>query len=692
MPKIRVLLLLLFFQGSLKCFGFSLSKPLILQSQSTSLQVQLEPDGSYVFSDTALGLKLPGKLPSSAEDASLDDGTDSIGAFRCLNFNFLDNQTPMRAQIRLYSQLGCLVFAQNAPQGAHLAFSPFPSFQKLPERYFAFSYQEREFAPPAFNLNDGSGPWLLFNKQFQALVLSPLSHFSMAQMRSGPGAAIQAGLRPQSKGLSKDFWQETVLVAGDGINQVWDRWGQCLRRRSGVAAPTNDADVSLQKLGYWTDAGSSYWYHYDKSKGYEGTLEDVVESFRDAGLTLSYFQVDSWWYHKSFTDPSGHLGSAKNEDLPDADWNRYGGTLLYQAHPGVFPKGLSEFSRSTGLPLVTHNRWIDPASPYHQRFQISGIAATDPRFWDEIANYLQESGAVVYEQDWLNQIFDNSPELASVEGLGESFLHAMASALKKRGLDLQYCMPLPLHFMEASNLDNVTSIRVSSDRFCAERYHDFLYASRLAASVGLWPWVDVFMSGELDNLILGVLSAGPVGVGDPLGSLQKEPLLHAIRGDGVIVKPSMPLLPFDRDYLQEAEGKKDAPLTAFTCTEHESGKSLYFVLFSDSIDGKLPAFGEKELGLSGPYAILNVKTSSVSILPSSWKLEADPKELQLYELAPLSPGGMALFGDKALYVGDGAQRIPKISFEGQKSLKAELLFSKDERELELHGSRPRNLF
>jgi len=34
------------------------------------------------------------------------------------------------------------------------------------------------------------------------------------------------------------------------------------------APPANDSDVPLKYFGYWTDAGSGYYYNYDANKGY----------------------------------------------------------------------------------------------------------------------------------------------------------------------------------------------------------------------------------------------------------------------------------------------------------------------------------------------------------------------------------------------------------------------------------------
>ena len=49
---------------------------------------------------------------------------------------------------------------------------------------------------------------------------------------------------------------------------------------------------------------------------------------------------------------------------------------------------------------------------------------------------------------------------------------------------------------------------LSDDRFDRNRWDTFLYTSRFASALGVWPWSDVFMSSETNNLVLSVLSAG----------------------------------------------------------------------------------------------------------------------------------------------------------------------------------------
>ena len=65
-----------------------------------------------------------------------------------------------------------------------------------------------------------------------------------------------------------------------GINRAFDTWGQALTALGGKTRPANDADVSLNKIGYWTDNGAAYYYHMADSMTYEQTLDAVEERFR----------------------------------------------------------------------------------------------------------------------------------------------------------------------------------------------------------------------------------------------------------------------------------------------------------------------------------------------------------------------------------------------------------------------------
>src|SRR4030081_2429183 len=118
-------------------------------------------------------------------------------------------------------------------------------------------------------------------------------------------------------------------------------------------------------------------------------------------------------------------------------------------------------------------------------------------------------------------------------------------------------------------------MRVSDDRFDHDRWDSFLYTSRLAGALGVWPWTDVFMSTERDNLLLAVLSGGIVGIGDALGAADAANLRHAMRADAVLVKPDAPIVPTDETILAEAGQGASVPMVASTYSDHSGGWGRY---------------------------------------------------------------------------------------------------------------------
>jgi hypothetical protein len=655
-------------------------------STSGTVKVSLDAGGAYRVSDAASGWVFGGELPSHATGLGTGRGSDALGPYQELRFRYRDPAGPLKGGLRLYGAGDLVLFELTAPRGTSTAPLPFPDFRILPQGLYPFSFKPENFAPPVFALPEACTPWMLFDSADHALILSPASDFFNASMWGDGRTRLASGFNPGMARLPAGFTHRSLLALGTGINATWDAWGRAMTGLQGKRRPANDADRVLKTFGYWTDAGSAYWYNYDPLKGYAGTLQDVAASFKRQGIPLGYMQLDSWWYRKSLSDPAGATGKPSNPKLPDGDWNRYGGLMDYTADPFVFPQGLRAFARSIGLPVVNHNRWIDRASPYRKRFRISGIAALDPRFWEEIAAYLQGAGSVDYEQDWLSEIYKYSPDLGSKPGLGDSGMDAMAAAFKKRGMSLQYCMGLPLHFLEGSRYDNLTSIRASEDGFKPDRYHNFLYASRLASALGIWPWCDVFMSYETDNLILAVLSAGPVGTGDFVDQVDKANIMKAVRADGVIVKPDEPLLPTDASYLAEARGL-DRPLVASTFTDHGGLRTVYGIAFRTS--DKQPdtlALDPGEVGAADSvyfYDYLSGKGAALTpgrALPVAFH----GGRLSVFVVAPLGASGMALLGDAGRLVGTGKKRIASVT-ANPRGITAEVLFSKGEGRLTLHG-------
>ncbi len=670
-----------------------------IRDTETGITVDVQTAGGrYTISSKPFHWTFSGSVGVPLLNLQKMDGRDNLGAFQALVFQW-KAAVPLQASIHLYYNKPVMLFQLIYLKEAAKPSRPFPDFSQFP-RLQPFSFADRSFSPPDFNLQENGTPWLFFDKKDQAFLISPASNFMIAKMSGVKEDRLVSGLNQGVRNLPKGFRDATLLVLGKGINQVWNIWGHALTSLQGKKRPANDEDVGLKYLGYWTDNGAAYYYNYDLQKGYEKTLLDLMAYYREKGLPFHYLQLDSWWYPKTFTNPSGQKPEnphPKNPKMAAGKWNRYGGMLEYVADPGVFPDGLGGFHEKLGLPLITHNRWIDPESPYRLNYKISGVGAVDPKWWDDVIGKIASWGVTTYEQDWLSAIYNHSPEMQTTVRAGEDFMTNMARACETHHLTMQYCMAQPRHFLQGSKYSNLTTIRVSGDRFKKRHWFNFLFTSRLASALGIYPWVDVFRSWEVPNTLLATLSAGMVGTGDPVGKEDTKNIFRAVRRDGVIVKPDVPLVPTDESFLLHAKDKQ-APVIGFTYTDFGGNKIYYFFGWNPGGKSQKLALPPKSLGVKRDVVLYDYFSGKIRLLKkgkrAKVKLAARSTEDKLgakktgdwgyWVASPVGKSGIALIGDVGKFVTAGKKRINRVdSFPSE--LKAEVIFAKGENEIELLG-------
>jgi hypothetical protein len=401
----------------------------------------------------------------------------------------------------------------------------------------------------------------------------------------------------------------------------------------------NDADVLLSRFGYWTDNGSTYYYKFVPSLGYEGTLLAVRDAYRKLGVPLAYMQLDSWWYPKE-----------KGNSLAAMAVN---GETVYRASPEIFPKGLRAFQREIALPLLVHARWVAADSPYRREYTMSRNVVLSPAFWQSTARYLRDAGVVVYEQDWLNENARPAVNLTDPQ----QFLGNMAGGMGKEGIAIQYCMPLPGYFLASSRYPDLETIRVSDDRFQRSRWDGFLYGSALAHAVGLWPWSDVFMSRELPELILATLSAGPVGVGDALGQIDASNLKRAMRTDSVLLKPDVPAEPIDASLIADAKGSS-APMVAATRSGDEIEVFAYPRLDSEG----QATVSLHQLGVQGAAYEWDWVRQTGRRIPAGGSFAMTFQDGWAYAVVtPIGRDGIGLLGDTGKIVPLARERFPMVA-------------------------------
>ncbi|MGH2346439.1 MAG: hypothetical protein ACRDG4_14525, partial [Chloroflexota bacterium] len=446
----------------------------------------------------------------SVTDLATHSGTDRVGRYVETDFTVATPSAVVDG-IRLYAGQPIVLFTQRYLAAA--APVAFPVLGTYPRGLYHVSYSGK-FGIYNFKKLDMASPWLFFNTRDQAFLLSPAEDFLLAHDTMDAGGTLRFGLASAITRVPRGYRRQTLLTLGNGINATYDRWGLAMTELQGKTRLGDEAATELKYLGYWTDNGAAYYYHYDTALGYEGTLLAVRGQFQQLGIPLGYMELDSWWYPK---------GSSAT--WPGNGYER-GGIYQYTAAPALFPNGLAAFQRRLGVPLAVHARWIDPGSPYRRMYRMSGNVITDSRYWQATAAYLAGAGVITYEQDWLADLAHTNLNLQDPS----AFLDHMAAAMQARGIDLQYCMPLPADLLQSTRYANLATVRVSDDHFSGVHWDSDLFDSRQASALGLWPWTDVFDSGQTDNLLLSVLSGGIVGVGDPLDALDAANLHRAMRG------------------------------------------------------------------------------------------------------------------------------------------------------------------
>jgi hypothetical protein len=633
----------------------------------TGITLSVDRDGSYTIVTQAPPWRFAGALGHRLTHIKVISGRDPIGAYHEIGFSY-QATVGRRSSIRAYTEKPAVVFTTTYLATAPNS-EPFPILQVHPRLSYHLSYQDTAFGTYLFNrTNAGDSPCLYFDTQALSFMLSPAANFQVADTVTNADDSIAAGITPGVTTLPKGFTHRTMLVLGNGINSTFQSWGEAMMALAGKRPVPNDFDVTLSRLGYWTDNGAAYYYNYDTAKGYEGTLQAVKADFATRGIPLAYMQLNSWWY------PKGSSATWQG------DGTDRGGEYVYRAAPDLFPDGLKAFAMRLGLPLVTHARWIDQASPYRTQYRMSGNVVTDPQFWESVMRYLKDCAVVTYEQDWLSlhaqpQYNLNDPD---------AFLGNMAHAATTNGLAMQYCMPLPRDYLQSTLYQNLITTRVSGDRFDRSRWDEFLYGSRLASALGEWPWADVFMSNEIDNLLLATLSAGIVGIGDPVGRPSRPALMQSVLPDGVIVKPDSPIVPLDQVYLGEAGGTMP-PMVASAFTQHGPLRAAYVFAYARGAQStQTIAFTSAELGMANSASyVYDYFARKGTLLRSGDSFTEPLSGGSYYIVAPIGPSGIAFLGDPGKFVSLGRKRIPQLTDDGR--VKVTVAFAEGEQAVTLHG-------
>ena len=496
------------------------------------------------------------------------------------------------------------------------------------------------------------------------LLLAPIDRFHeqvvTVPTRDEPGAGIAWGWHGDLDDVPAGFSTSLAVLAGDSPRGLLERWAGLLDIADRHPV---DHDTLGRAVSYWTDNGAAYWYRTEPPRTVTETLTDAVSSVEQAGVPVGAVQLDSWFYPHESTRP-----------FDTDDWIvPPTGLVDWAPRDDILPDGIGPVRDGLGgKPLVTHCRHLSSSSPLTERFDCwtDGAYAhpTGDDYYEHLLDRAVAWGVETFEHDWLVECFLGVRGLRAAPGRAAAWQEGLDRAAAARGMTLQWCMATPADFFQTASLRQVTSIRTSGDHGYLVGpgflWAWFCYSNALARVLGLAPFKDVFSSGgehaEVEAL-LSALSTGPVGLGDAIGTTDPHVVAATCRADGVIVRPDVPIAAVDACYRQQAVARP-VPLVAECHTDHPAGRWVQ-VFCANTYRGDAPVSGRVDLGPAWPDApvvALDLRTGAVSHPSVGWETNLDPAAWTHHLLAPLLPGGVAVFGDVSKHAPVGKARIASI--------------------------------
>ena len=400
-----------------------------------------------------------------------------------------------------------------------------------------------------------AGPVIVFNLTSQGqgavMVLSPFSRFMATSMHQQE-QTLEYGVMGSMLSVPARYNHSMILFYSPrGINEAMREWGQCMQRAFNRTSEHRLNDLTIKYLGYYTNNGGYYYYNTKSGMNYEETMVSV---FHELPLPIHYMQIDSWWYYRGTGD----------------------GVAEWSARPDIFPDGLATvYRRMENIPMAAHNRYWAANTSYAEKYAFvfdtlhgKALPVSNDSFWvDLLGNAHREWGLILYEQDWMNaQTINFTPLLTDIH-LGHRWLTSMGAAADQVGVNIQYCLSLPRHALQALEIPRVTQARASNDYALhimqknSRPQWNIGISSMLAVAIGVAPFKDVLWSTVNEpnapypalvmepvpdrEILIATLSTGPVAPGDGIDYIDVTRIMRCCREDGLILKPDRPLTMID---------------------------------------------------------------------------------------------------------------------------------------------------
>ncbi|HME54002.1 MAG TPA: hypothetical protein VKM55_17380 [Candidatus Lokiarchaeia archaeon] len=567
----------------------------------------------------------------------------------------------------------------------------FPWFVNENDNAHVLTWANVKFAPPRTDFNFASAPVILYDDELNAFAFSTLDHFLVSGIkRYKKQRAMSCGLAGSVEKTPEGFTLESMVFFGKGINAVVEAWGALFRKRHGakIRDPYNNPITST--LGYNTDNGAFYYYNTEPGKNYEDTMIAIREQHKKIGLPVGYYELDSWWYPKSY------------EKLPSILKIFVSGSALHWGEPpkaDVFPNGLKNtWENLDKLPLMCHSRWFSPKSDYTQKYEFYiqkpnlktfnlplFAAPMHQDFWDDLFKDARDWGLRCYLQDWMSYQYNSIDKMKSSVDFADAWAMNMGKAAEKHGMTMQYCMAPSSFMMQAVKLPSVMQTRASDDHngMQPRRWYlpHFTQTSMLCHAIGFWPSKDTFFSNtekvywfyrercpEMECLV-AALSGGPVAPSDKIGFENVDLLMKTCRADGLLLKPDKPATPVDLMFKEHAKY-----YITSTHVKKAGGLTWHYVHVTNLWPRKVKdkTISLQDLGIDGMHKYMAYLYWKKEFIPMAYPedkitLDLENEAQELIVLCPELAEGTFLIGNIEKFVTCAAKQFPSVDFSDDAS-------------------------
>lgn len=528
----------------------------------------------------------------------------------------------------------------------------FPCFINDSPNKNILAFQNRAFCFPTNKLTDTSGPVLFYDDHLNGFLLSPMNNFLIGM--TSQLEQINCGIAGEVESIPKDFTYKTIMCFGQGVHAIFEEWGNLLRQWYGAERRSPYFDDILSYIGYWTDNGAHYYYRTIPGLNYHETYVKIHEYVQEAEIPFGYYQFDSWWYPKA----NAWLRRPLNLIFLK------GGAIVWEPMKEMFPDGFEALQQVLQKPITCHGRWFAINSPYLKEYEFwtstnlinKWAVPKSSKFWIDIFGKTKGWNLQMYEQDWLSNMFKTVKDLRTDVEAARTYLLNLNKGAAAYDMSIQLCMGSPGFWLHSLEMDRVTNVRSGAD-YNARFPKTFMLVPQTQnalffTALGLWPSIDVMCTSPGPKrfykekhadlqVLFANLTGGILGVGDPIGYVNKPLLMLTCRSDGLMLKPDRPIVAIDLMFKPHSK--------YYICSTYSKKEDYFwdYVLVVNYWPNRVKekTFTLRDLGLNGSRVVFDFINGNLRKLTGDEAISLDLKKNQFgyFILAPIK-NGTALIG------------------------------------------------